>query len=179
MAVPIAATPPFGCDDVPALKNFSGADRRLQVCGDVSGIVVIDDYAHHPTEIEAVLETVRLRAPRRLRVVFQPHRYSRTRRLLDRFGEVLAKADEVILTEVYAANESPLSGATSVDVAQAVTKHGNVPVRLAKTLDEAVEIVTRDARPGDVVVTLGAGSIGTLPSRIMEVLHTRCVGSSV
>lgn len=162
-----------------ALKNFSGADRRLQVCGDVSGIVVIDDYAHHPTEIEAVLETVRLRAPRRLRVVFQPHRYSRTRRLLDRFGEVLAKADEVILTEVYAANESPLSGATSVDVAQAVTKHGNVPVRLAKTLDEAVEIVTRDARPGDVVVTLGAGSIGTLPSRIMEVLHTRCVGSSV
>ena len=85
----------------------------------------------------------------------------------------------MILTEVYAANESPLSGATSVDVAQAVTKHGNVPVRLAKTLDEAVEIVTRDARPGDVVVTLGAGSIGTLPSRIMEVLHTRCVGSSV
>lgn len=162
-----------------ALKTFSGADRRLQVCGDVSGVVVIDDYAHHPTEIEAVLETVRLRVPRRLRVIFQPHRYSRTCRLLDRFGEVLAKADEVILTEVYAANESPLSGATSVDVAQAVTKHGNVPVRLAKTFDEAVEIVTRDARPGDVVVTLGAGSIGALPSRITEVLHTRCVGSSV
>ena len=162
-----------------ALKTFSGAERRLQVCGDVGGIVVIDDYAHHPTEIEAVFETVRLRAPRRLRVVFQPHRYSRTYRLLDRFGEVLAKADEVILTEVYAAHESPISGATSVDLAQAVAKHGNVSVSLAKTLDEAVEIVTRDARSGDVVVTLGAGSIGMLPSRITEVLHTRCVGSSI
>ena len=92
---------------------------------------------------------------------------------------MLAKADEVILTEVYAAHELPISGATSVDLAQAVEKHGNVSVSLAKTLDEAVEIVTRDARSGDVVVTLGAGSIGMLPSRITEVLHTRCVGSSI
>lgn len=162
-----------------ALRTFSGAERRLQIFGEVSGIVVIDDYAHHPTEIEAVFETVRLRAPRRLRVVFQPHRYSRTRRLLDRFGKVLAKADEVILTEVYAANEVPISGATSVDIARAIAKYGNVPVSLAKTFDAAVEIVTRDARPGDVVVTLGAGSIGVLPPRITEVLQTRCVGSSV
>ena len=77
-----------------ALTTFSGADRRFQVCGEVDGVVVIDDYAHHPTEIAAVLATAKLRAPVRLRVVFQPHRYSRTLRLLDRFGEALAAADE-------------------------------------------------------------------------------------
>ena len=136
-------------------------------------MVVIDDYAHHPTEIAAVLATARLRTPGRLRVVFQPHRYSRTLRLLDRFGEVLAAADEVILTEVYAASEAPIPGATAEALAQAVARVGPVPVRRVGTLDEVAEVVTRDAQPGDVVVTLGAGSIGTVPSRIVDELRAR------
>ncbi len=156
-----------------ALAGFSGADRRFQICGEVDGVVVIDDYAHHPTEIAAVLATARLRTPGRLRVVFQPHRYSRTLRLLDRFGEVLAAADEVILTEVYAASEAPIPGATAEALAQAVARVGPVPVRRVGTLDEVAEVVTRDAQPGDVVVTLGAGSIGTVPSRIVDELRAR------
>ena len=155
-----------------ALAGFAGADRRFQVWGEVNGVVVIDDYAHHPTEIAAVLATARLRAPTRLRVVFQPHRYSRTLRLLDRFGEALAAADELILTEVYAASETPIPGATAEAVAEAVARFGRVPVRRVTTLDEVAEVVTRDAQPGDVVVTLGAGSIGTVPSRIIDALRT-------
>ena len=156
-----------------ALAGFSGADRRFQVCGEVDGVVVIDDYAHHPTEITAVLATARLRTPGRLRVVFQPHRYSRTLRLLDRFGEALAAADELILTEVYAASEAPIPGANAKAVEQAVARFSRVPVRRVTTLDEVVGVVTRDAQPGDVVVTLGAGSIGTVPSRIVDALRAR------
>ena len=156
-----------------ALAGFSGADRRFQVCGEVDGVVVIDDYAHHPTEITAVLATARLRTPGRLRVVFQPHRYSRTFRLLDRFGEALAAADELILTEVYAASEAPIHGANAEAIEQAVARFGRVPVQRVTTLDEVVGVITRDAQPGDVVVTLGAGSIGTVPSRIVDALRAR------
>jgi len=156
-----------------ALAGFSGADRRFQVCGEVDGVVVIDDYAHHPTEIAAVLTTARLRTTGRLRVIFQPHRYSRTLRLLERFGEALAASDELFLTDVYAASETPIPGATADAMAQAVARFGSVPVRRVNTLDDAVEAVTRDAEPGDVVVTLGAGSIGTVPSRIVDTLRAR------
>jgi UDP-N-acetylmuramate--alanine ligase len=156
-----------------ALAGFSGADRRFQVCGEVDGVVVIDDYAHHPTEIAAVLATARLRNPGRLRVVFQPHRYSRTLRLLERFGQALAASDELFLTEVYAASEDPIAGATAEAVAQAVARFGPVPVRRVATLDEVVGAVTLDAQPGDVVVTLGAGSISTVPSRIIDALRAR------
>ncbi len=162
-----------------ALANFTGADRRFQLCGEVDGVVVIDDYAHHPTEIAAVVATARLRTPGRLRIVFQPHRYSRTLRLLERFGEVLAAADELIVTDVYAASEAPIPGATKEAVGQAVARFAAIPVRLVTTLDDAVDVVVRDARPGDVVVTLGAGSIGTVPSRIIETLRTRRFGSAV
>jgi len=162
-----------------ALAGFSGADRRFQVCGEVDGVVVIDDYAHHPTEISAVLATARLRIPGRLRVVFQPHRYSRTIRLLDRFGEALAAADELILTEVYAASEVPIPGATAEAVAQAVARISDIPVRCVTTFDEVVETVTRDAQSGDVVVTLGAGSIGSVPSRIVDALRARHPGRTI
>ena len=105
--------------------------------------------------------------------MFQPHRYTRTLRLLDRFGEALAAADELVLTQVYAASEAPIPGATSEALAEAVTRVSNVPIRLATSLDEAVEIVTHDVRPGDLIVTLGAGSISTVPPRVVSVLRDR------
>ena len=154
-----------------ALALFRGADRRFQVHGEVAGVVVVDDYAHHPTEIQAALDTARLRAPARLRVVFQPHRYSRTIRLLERFGEALAAADEVILTEVYAASEPPIPGATSVAVAEAIKRVSSVPVRLVDSLDQIPALVAADSRSGDLVITLGAGSIGTVAPRIIEALR--------
>ena len=158
---------------VVALRSFAGADRRFQVYGEVDGVLVIDDYAHHPTEIAAVIDTARLRAPGRLRVVFQPHRYSRTLRLLGQFAEVLGRADELILTEVYAASEAPIGGASAEALADAVMQTSAVPVRQVGSLDEVVDVVTRDARPGDIVLTLGAGSIGTVAKRIVDALGHR------
>ena len=154
-----------------ALARFRGADRRLQVCGEVGGVVVIDDYAHHPTEIEAVLETVRLRAPKRVRVVFQPHRYSRTMGLLERFGTALAAADEVVLTAVYAAGEPPVPGATAEAVAAAVRRRAFLPVQVIAALDDVAGHVAATSRAGDVVLTLGAGSIGAVPRRILDALR--------
>ena len=154
-----------------ALARFRGAERRLQVCGEVGGVVVIDDYAHHPTEIEAVLETVRLRAPNRVRVVFQPHRYSRTLGLVDRFGRALAAADEVVLTPVYPAGESPLPGATAEAVAEAVRRRGSLPVTVIAALDDVPGHVAAASRAGDVVLTLGAGSIAAVPQRILDALR--------
>ena len=155
------------------LARFTGADRRFQVHGDVDGVVVIDDYGHHPTEISAVVSTARLRSPTRLRVVFQPHRYSRTIRLLERFGEALAAADEVILTDVYPASEAPIPGASAEAVAEAVRHVSSVPVRVVTSLDDIPAVVVADAQPGDVVVTLGAGSIGSVAPRIVEGLQRR------
>ena len=156
-----------------ALSQFNGADRRLQDYGEVDGVGVLDDYGHHPTEIEAVIDAVRLRVPRRLRVVFQPHRYSRTIRLLERFGSALALADDVILTEVYPAGETPIPGATAEAIADAVRGNSSTPVRVVTILDRIPEIVAADSRPGDIIVTLGAGSVGCLPERIVKALRGR------
>ena len=158
---------------VTALRSFAGADRRFQVHGEVDGVLVIDDYAHHPTEIAAVIDTARLRDPGRLRVVFQPHRYSRTLRLLGRFAEVLGGADELILAEVYPASETPIPGASAEALTGAVQQRSHVPIRRVRSLDEAVDVVVQDARPGDVVLTLGAGSIGTVAARIVVALGRR------
>ena len=159
-----------------ALRSFSGADRRFHVRGEEAGVVVIDDYAHHPTEIAAVLATARLQTTGRLRVVFQPHRFTRTLRLLDQFAQALAAADNLVLTDVYAASEAPIPGATSDALADAVGQLSTMPVRRVATLDEAVKVVSRDSRRGDVVLTLGAGSIGQVPGRLLDAIRTRHEG---
>ncbi len=156
-----------------ALARFAGVDRRFEVHGEVDGIRVIDDYGHHPTEITAVLETARLGNPRRVVLVFQPHRYTRTRRLLNRFGPALALADTLILTDVYAAGEAPVPGATAAAIAASVAATSPIPIRRVASLDEAVETVVSIARRGDVIVTLGAGSVGQIASRIIELLKGR------
>lgn len=149
-----------------SLSTFTGAERRFQSFGVVDEVAVVDDYAHHPTEIAAVLATARLQTPTRLRVVFQPHRYTRTSRLLQEFAHVLSAADELFLTEVYAASEPVLEGATAEALARAVETNAQVPTRVVP-LDQLVEAVVRDARPGDLIVTLGAGSIGSIPSQLI------------
>ncbi len=153
-----------------AFRHFTGVERRFQVVGEAGGVIVIDDYAHHPTEIAAVLATARLWLPQRLVVVFQPHRYTRTLHLMKRFGEVLAGADLVFLAEIYAASESPIPGATVAALAKAVELVAPVPVRVVSAFDEIVMAVVEAVRPGDVVVMLGAGSITTLAPRVVEEL---------
>ena len=153
-------------------SDFQGAERRFQLCGEASGVMVVDDYGHHPTEITAVIAAARAGLDRRVVVVFQPHRYTRTRDLLEQFGTALGAADEVVLTDVYAAGESPIPGATAEAVEAAVRRSGR-PVTLVKALDDIPAAVARLARPDDLVITLGAGSIGTLPERILAALREK------
>jgi UDP-N-acetylmuramate--alanine ligase len=155
--------------------DFRGAERRFQLRGEEDGVMVVDDYGHHPTEIRAVIAAARAGLDRRVVVVFQPHRYTRTRDLLPEFGSALAGADEVVLTDVYAAGEAPIAGATAEAIEAEVRKAGR-PVRLIKALDEVPAAVAALARPNDLVITLGAGSIGTMPERILGALHRRRAG---
>ena len=152
-----------------ALHEFQGAERRFQLHGEVNGVMVVDDYGHHPTEIAAVIAAARSGLERRVVVVFQPHRYSRTRDLLEAFGVALGAADQVVLTDIYPAGESPLPGVTIESVEAAVQRTGT-PVRVVKSLDEVPHAVASLARPNDLIITLGAGSIGTVPDRILSEL---------
>jgi len=161
-----------------ALAGFRGADRRFQRLGEAAGVLVIDDYGHHPTEIRAVLDAARAALGRRLIVAFQPHRYSRTARLMDRFGPALAGADELVLADIYAAGEDPIPGVTVEALAEAITVPLAGRLHLARTIDEVVGAVMSLAQPGDAVITLGAGSIGTVGPRVLEALGRREKGRS-
>jgi UDP-N-acetylmuramate--alanine ligase len=157
---------------VEALAEFRGAERRFQGIGEAGGVAVVDDYGHHPTEIAAVIAAARA-GSRRLVIVFQPHRYSRTRDLMQEFGRALAAADEVVLTAIYGAGEAPLPGATIEALADAVRQRATCPLHVVPALDAVPEAVARIARPGDLVITLGAGSIGSIGPRILEALGGR------
>jgi len=153
----------------PGLREFKGAERRFDVRGEPRGILVVDDYGHHPTEIAAVLAAART-LNRRIVVAFQPHRYSRTASLLDAFGPALAGADHVLLTDIYSAGEDAIAGVTLEALAAAVRRDVTAPVELVPRLDDLIPAIVRAARPGDVVITLGAGSIGSVPDRLVAAL---------
>jgi UDP-N-acetylmuramate--alanine ligase len=154
------------------LKDFRGAERRFEVRGEPNGILVVDDYGHHPTEIAAVLAAARSLG-RRIVVAFQPHRFTRTAALLGAFGPALAAADYVVLTDIYSAGEDPIDGVTLDALGTAVRSAVSAPVELAPRLDDVVAAVVRAAKPGDVVITLGAGSIGSVPERLIPALEGR------
>jgi UDP-N-acetylmuramate--alanine ligase len=156
-----------------ALASFRGADRRFQRLGEAAGVLVIDDYGHHPTEIRAVLDAARASLGRRLMVAFQPHRYSRTARLLDRFGPALAQADELVLADIYPAGEDPIPGVTVEALAEAIRPQLAGRLHLARSIDDVVAAVSSLAQPGDAVITLGAGSIGTVGPRVLAALGRR------
>jgi UDP-N-acetylmuramate--alanine ligase len=151
------------------LKDFRGAERRFEVRGEPNGILIVDDYGHHPTEIAAVLAAARSLG-RRIVVAFQPHRFTRTAALMDAFGPALAGADHIVLTDIYSAGEEAISGVTLDALAAAVRGCVRTPVDVVPRLDDVVPAIVRVARPGDVVITLGAGSIGTVPDRLVEAL---------
>ncbi len=154
-----------------ALANFQGIDRRLQVVAELTlscgHVTIIDDYGHHPTEVAATLEAIRQGWPgRRIVLAFQPHRYSRTRDLLDDFAEVLSKVDVLLVTEVYAAGETPIRDADGRAICRAIRTRGRIePVFVAKveTLHEALVGLLRH---DDVVITMGAGHIGVVAQQL-------------
>src|SRR5690606_34008338 len=159
-----------------ALASFHGVDRRLQQYGDVQTsagkVTLIDDYGHHPTELAATLEAIRQGWPnRRILLAFQPHRYSRTRDLLDDFARVLsANADALIVTEVYAAGEAPIAGADGKAICRAVRSHGRVEPVFVERIEELPAALIHIACDGDVIVTMGAGSIGALAAELPAAL---------
>jgi UDP-N-acetylmuramate--alanine ligase len=141
------------------LAAFKGADRRFQPRGEAFGAQVVDDYGHHPTEIMATLQAAREAFGVRTLVVFQPHRYSRTRALLEEFGRAFFLADEVIVTEVYAAGEAPIPGVDGKLVADALVRHGHPAVTFEPKLAAVARLLQEKVRPGDLILTLGAGDV--------------------
>ncbi len=160
---------------VRALATFGGIDRRMQVMGEVRAeggrALLVDDYGHHPTELECTIEAIRAAWPdRRLVAAFQPHRYSRTHDLLDDFARVLAPVDALLLTEVYAAGEDPIPGADGRALARAIRSRGQVEPVFVEDVEELAGALPGVLRDGDLLVTFGAGSIGAVAARLPEQL---------
>jgi UDP-N-acetylmuramate--alanine ligase len=153
----------------PGLQEFRGAERRFDVRGEPNGIMVVDDYGHHPTEIAAVIEAAR-HLQRRTIVAFQPHRFSRTKALMEAFGPALGGAAHVVLTDIYAAGEEEIPGVTLDALAAAVRSSVSAPVDVVPSLEEVPGAIAAIARPGDVVIVLGAGSIGSVADRLVRLL---------
>jgi len=145
-----------------SLGGFTGADRRFQNKGERNGVLVIDDYGHHPTEIAATLAAARTGFPdRRIVVAFQPHRYSRTQALLEEFGRAFFDADVVLVTDIYAASEPPVPGLTGRSVVDAILSHGQRDASFVARVEDLPAALDALTRPGDLVVTMGAGTITT------------------
>ena len=141
------------------LEEFHGADRRFQLRGEANGIMVVDDYGHHPAEVSATLAAAREGLRRRLVVVFQPHRYSRTQALVEEFSVCFNQADVLLVTDIYPAGEAPIPGVTGAWLADAIRAHGHRDVTYVASLDDVPAEVAQRLHPGDLVLTLGAGSI--------------------
>ncbi len=150
-----------------AIKDFEGAKRRFQLRADVDGVMLIDDYAHHPTEIRAVLEASRNWKKKRLIVVFQPHRYSRTKFFAEDFGKCFGRANELILTDIYAASEKAIKGVTVRCIYDLVLANGVKNVRMLKKDDIAEHILLRCC-PGDMIIVMGAGDVKQVADKICE-----------
>ena len=151
------------------LAAFTGVDRRFQIRGDVGGVLVVDDYGHHPTEIRATLETLRGRAgSRRTVVLFQPHRYTRTQHLWDEFCRAFHLADVLLLVDIYPAGEEAVAGITSEALAEAITRRGHRQVLYVGDLKAASDRLAREVKDGDVVLTLGAGSVWTAGDELLK-----------
>jgi len=142
------------------LEKFGGVGRRFEIKGVYGGITLIDDYGHHPAEIRATLEAARGCGFKRLLVMFQPHRYTRTQHLWEEFRQAFNQADILLVTDIYAAGEAPIEGISGEALALAICSAGHKNVIYTSTMQPAIEFLLREARPGDAILTIGAGSIG-------------------
>lgn len=158
------------------LEKFEGIGRRFQVYGELQTVkgevLLVDDYGHHPTEVAATIQAVRAGWPeRRMVLVFQPHRYSRTRDLFEDFVKVLSEVDTLLLLEVFAAGEEPVTEADGRSLTRAIRIRGQVDPIFVESLDELPKVLPGIIQDGDIVVTMGAGSIGTMPAQLQKVLQ--------
>lgn len=156
-----------------ALRKFEGAKRRFQLIGVVNDIKVVDDYAHHPTEIKATLQAARTSHPGRIVTVFQPHRYTRTRQLYREFGQSFNHADLIILTDIYAASEQPIEGVDTKLIINTIPPREGQQVLYLPTLKDAADYLKTQANSGDLVLTMGAGDVWTLGRELIKRLGER------
>jgi len=153
------------------LSEFQGADRRFQIKGAVAGITVVDDYGHHPTEIRATLDGARDGWNGRIVVVFQPHRYTRVRDLREEFECSFYQADVLLVTDIYPAGEAPLEGVDADSLAQGIISHGHRDVVRVSRVEDVPTALRERVRPGDLVITLGAGDVTGVGDRLLEQLR--------
>jgi len=161
-----------------ALDQFRGVDRRFQLRGNAAGISVIDDYGHHPTEIKATLAAARQCGFRKVHVIFQPHRYTRTRDLMEDFATAFADADSLIVLDIYAASEKPIEGISGEALAQRIRQNEN-NVQHVASFPDAVNAAAAAAQQGDMILTLGAGSVSQLGPAVLEKLSEQESASKV
>jgi len=154
------------------LQSFEGVQRRMQKKGESKGIVIVDDYGHHPTEIRATLSAIKEAWPnKRLVVLFQPHRYTRTQGLFKEFQTCFHKADFLVMTDIYAASEEPIPGVTGAGLLEAAQKHGQKHTLYVKNVEDMAAELTPHLEAGDLVLTLGAGNIVTVGEKLLEALE--------
>lgn len=157
-----------------ALEKFQGVQRRLQVKGEADGVLVVDDYGHHPTEIKATLDAVREGWPdRRVVVAFQPHRYTRTQGLFAEFVTAFRRADVLVLTDIYAASEQPIEGVSSEHLQEAIKQHGQRHTHFIPQLVQQPQALLSLVQAGDLLLTLGAGNIVRAGEQVLELLKAR------
>jgi predicted ribosomally synthesized peptide with SipW-like signal peptide len=156
-----------------ALEQFGGAKRRFETKGKVNGVWVVDDYAHHPTEIEVTLKAARQTQPKRLLCLFQPHRYTRTQLLFKEFCNCFNDCDEVILTDIYAASELPIPGITSEALAEGISKATGKEVTYIAKLPKAEEYLEAKATAGDLILTVGAGDVFKVGEELVKELERK------
>jgi len=155
------------------LAKFGGVGRRFEIKGTYAGVTLIDDYGHHPAEIRATLEAARGCNYKRLLVLFQPHRFTRTQHLWEDFCRSFNQADIVVVTEIYAAGESPIEGITGERLAEGISAAGHKNIVYTTTLQAGMEYLLREARPGDAVLTIGAGSVGRVLEQLAMLLGSK------
>ena len=151
-----------------ALKNFSGVQRRFQIKGEVGGITIVDDYGHHPTEVKATLAAAASGMERRVVVVFQPHRYTRTQHLLEEFFTAFNQADALVVMDIYAAGEKPIPGISGLALYEGIKKHGHKDVTFISDREMIVEHMVSVLKRGDLMITLGAGDVWKLGEHVVE-----------
>jgi UDP-N-acetylmuramate--alanine ligase len=156
-----------------ALATFHGVARRFSIVSEPEGVTLVDDYGHHPAEVEATLKAARNAYSERIVVAFQPHRYTRTQHLFDEFTRAFNEADILFVTDIYAAGEAPIPGISGQRLAQGIAEHGHNAVRYVAERSLLASEIARSVRPGDVVIALGAGDINKILPAIASEIGAR------
>jgi UDP-N-acetylmuramate--alanine ligase len=160
------------------LASFTGVDRRFTVRGVERGITVVDDYGHHPTEVKATLAAARLSPYEHIRVLFQPHRFTRTKYLFDEFGTAFHLADDLYILDIYSASEAEIEGVSAEALLEKVRSYGHRSAHYAPSMEKGVEAIAAVAERGDLIMTLGAGNVSQAAEKILNKLRERADGTA-